>query len=238
MRRKSVRIMSKQDVLTYTPPAVKVIREEDDFEEVIRNEKTGKDEIIKRKVVELINDKKLIPIIEVLKTGPKTIKEIMKEYNLQVKKPKKEMTIYRYVKFLEQGGLVVQAGRRVEMERTATEILYSRTGKIFYNVDLSKEYWESERSKRIIEMMSGVLTLYPKFEISSNDCLRDLITQIYSKINIEVAEVLKESSEKLPDLFVDKTYSEISKMTNILQIFILLSNPEFYETEWKKCFLK
>ncbi len=162
----------------------------------------------------------------------------MKDYNLQVNKPKKEMTIYRYVKLLEQGGLVVQAGRRVEMERTATEILYSRTGKIFYNVDLSKEYWETESSKRIIEMMSEVLNLYPKFKISSDDCLRDLITEIYSKINLEVAEVLKESSEKLPDLFADKTYGEISKMTHILQLFILLSNPEIYEAEWKKCFLE
>jgi hypothetical protein len=229
--------MSKQDVLTYNPPAVKIITEEDEFEETIKDEKTGKDEKIKRKVVELINDKKLVPIIEVLRTGPKTIKEIMKEYNLQVSKPKKEMTIYRYVKYLEQGGLVVQAGRRVEMDRTATEILYSRTGKIFYNVDLSKEYWETERSKRIIEMMSGVLNLYPKFKISSDECLRDLITEIYSKMNIEVAEVLKESSEKLPDLFADKSFSEISKMTDILQLFVLLSNPDIYETEWKKCFV-
>ena len=229
--------MSKQDVLTYTPPAVRVITEEDEFEEIVKNEKTGKDEKIKRKVVEIINDKKLFPIIEVLKTGPKTIKEIMKEYNLQVKKPKKEMTIYRYVKLLEQGGLVVQAGRRVEMERTATEILYSRTGKIFYNIDLSKGYWESDSSKRLIKMMSGVLSLYPKFKISSDDCLRDLITEIYSKMNVEVAEVLKESSEKLPELFTDKSFSEISKMTNILQLFILLSNPDIYEKEWKKCFV-
>ena len=229
---------SKQNVLTYEPPMVKVITEEDEFEDTIKDDKTGKDKIIKRKVVELINDKKLFPIINVLRSGPLTIKEIKKGYDELVGKPKKEMTIYRYVKQLEKGGLVVQAGRRVEMNKTATEILYSRTGKIFYNIDLSKDYWGTIKSKKVLEILKGMLAIYPKFKISSDENLRDLVTKLYALINTEVAKLLEESSEKIPDLFANKTYDEISKTINILQLFVLLSNPEIYEEEWKRIFIE
>jgi hypothetical protein len=227
----------KQDVLTYEQPMVKVITEEDEFEEIVKDDKTGKEKKVKRKVVELINDKRLSPIINVLRSGPMTIKEIKMGYDDLAGKPKKEMTIYRYVKQLEKGGLVVQAGRRVEMNKTATEILYSRTGKIFYNIDLSKDYWGTVKSKKVLEILKGMLTIYPKFKISSDANLMDLVTKLYALINTEVAKLLEESSEKIPELFDDKTYDEVSKTINILQLFVLLSNPEIYEDEWKKIFI-
>ena len=227
--------MPTQNVITYSPPFVKIITGEDEFEEVIKDSKSGEEKKVKRKVYDLLNDKKLFPIINILRSGPLTIKEIRAGYNLLVEKPKNEMTIYRYVKLLEKGGLVSQAGRRVDMAKNATEILYCRTGTVFYTIDLSRKYWDTDAGNEVIEMVSSILKIYPKFKLSSEECLRDLIIEIFTKVVNEVSKILEDTGEKNPDLFTGKTYVEMSKAIDILQIFALLANPEFYEEEWNKC---
>ncbi len=228
--------MSLQNVITYSPPFVKIISGEDEFEEAIKDAKTGEEKTVKRKVYDLLNDRKLFPIINVLRSGPLTIKEIREGYNLLVEKPKNEMTIYRYVKLLEKGGLVAKAGRKVDVEKNVTKILYSRTGTVFYTIDSSRKYWETDAGNDLINMVRSILKIYPKFNSVSEECLKDLIIEIFTKVVTEVSTILEETGEKNPELFTETSYVGMSKTIDILQVFVLLANPELYEEDWKKCF--
>lgn len=228
--------MSLQNVITYSPPFVKIISGEDEFAEVIKDSKTGKEKTVKRKVYDLLNDKKLFSIINVLRSGPLTIKEIREGYNLLVEKPKNEMTVYRYVKLLEKGGLIAKAGRKVDVEKNVTQILYSRTGTVFYTIDSSRKYWETDAGNDLINMVSSILKIYPKFKSTSEENLRVLIIEVFTKVISEVSTILEETGEKNPALFTSTTYVGMSKAIDILQVFVLLAKPELYEEDWKKCF--
>ncbi|MHA2366314.1 MAG: hypothetical protein ACXAC7_20325, partial [Candidatus Hodarchaeales archaeon] len=126
---------------------------------------------------------KYLAIINMLREGPKTIKEIhqnhskfeeiadrmfnekahlVQEKNRQTITTKKENTIYRYVKDLIKAGFVIEAGRRMVKNQTSTQILYSRTAKVFYTLGIEKDYWISEKGKNIIYALG--MTLRHHFE--------------------------------------------------------------------------
>ncbi len=83
-----------QDVITYAQQGVKVLEDE---------------EVIKK-----LFDKNMEPIIIVLREGPLTIKELVEKYNEIAEENKSEMTIYRYVKDLDQDGIVTEVGKRIK----------------------------------------------------------------------------------------------------------------------------
>lgn len=65
-----------------------------------------------------------------------TVREITAAFNEEAKKSssidsKSEKTIYRYLKILEELGMIISAGQRVIMGKTATEKLYMRTARMY-----------------------------------------------------------------------------------------------------------
>jgi DNA-binding transcriptional ArsR family regulator len=72
----------------------------------------------------------------ILRRGPMTVREISAAFNEEAKKSssidsKSEKTIYRYLKVLEELGMIIAAGQRVIMGKTATEKLYMRTARMY-----------------------------------------------------------------------------------------------------------
>ncbi|MHA2363464.1 MAG: hypothetical protein ACXAC7_05875 [Candidatus Hodarchaeales archaeon] len=124
-------------------------------------------------------------ITEMLRKGPMTIKELhdghhamviekikrenekceeckKKRKSLPKEKPKKENTVYRYVKDLIKGGFVTEAGRRVFPNQSSTQILYSRTAKIFYYLGNWNEFWMSEKGKNVTYTLGLALSYHLK----------------------------------------------------------------------------
>ena len=65
-----------------------------------------------------------------------TVREITAAFNEEAKKSsnidsKSEKTIYRYLKVLEELGMIIAAGQRLIMGKTATEKLYMRTARMY-----------------------------------------------------------------------------------------------------------
>ena len=78
-------------------------------------------------------NKNYYAIIEILKSGPKTVKEIHDLYPAK----KAKNTIYRYIKEdLVTAGIVIEAGRRLQSDRTSTEILYSLSSRLLLIEDM------------------------------------------------------------------------------------------------------
>ena len=120
-----------QDIIDYKPAILKVLKDEKSL-----------------KLLENPNCEMMIPI---LRKGPMTVQEITKAFNeiadnsssIETKSAK---SIYRYLKALEEVGVVATAGQRLVMGKTATEKLYTRTARVF---ELRLKYidWMGEEGK-------------------------------------------------------------------------------------------
>jgi DNA-binding transcriptional ArsR family regulator len=105
-----------QDILDYKPVILKVI----DDEETLKK----------------LEDPNYDALMYILRRGPMTVREITAAFNKEAKKssnidPKSEKTIYHYLKVLEELEIIITAGQRVTIGKTATEKLYMRTARMY-----------------------------------------------------------------------------------------------------------
>ena len=127
---------------------------------------------------DLILDVRYQPIIEALRKGPMTVKDLEMKYNqivakkidempldakekkeLKQKTRRKGKTLYKYLDSLEKMGLVVQAGKRVKMGQTASETLYGRSAKLFIKSDEKKEELYTKEIKKALPVLGRIISL-------------------------------------------------------------------------------
>ncbi|MFX0139401.1 MAG: hypothetical protein ACFFDN_37520 [Candidatus Hodarchaeota archaeon] len=115
-------------------------------------------------------------VTEILKDGPMTIKEIHNRHHevvierlkrklkegekFKIPRPKKENTVYRYVKDLIKAGFVIEAGRRILPNQTYTPLLYSRIAKIYGNISDDQEFLNSEKGRNVTNIIGQLLQQY------------------------------------------------------------------------------
>lgn len=119
------------------------------------------------KLIKTIEDKELwanfidndnfAPIFAILRSGPKTIKDIARIYRTRKGEEKSENTIYRYIKTLMKENFVVEAGQRVVNGRTATEKLYARTHQIFYFFHSEVDEMTEQEKSRLAVALGAIL---------------------------------------------------------------------------------
>ena len=139
-----------------------------------------------------LKDNTYSPIINALTKGPMTVKELTENYNKIVKKralkldiPKAvfekmkrtEKSIYRYVNDLISVGLVDLAGRRVVIDKTASENLYGRTAKVFLLKPEKEDYWLSEEAKVFLEKILRLMKLNDEWKIQEIDRIEQKMIQ-------------------------------------------------------------
>lgn len=100
-------------------------------------------------------------IITALSEGNMSVKEIHDLYTIpgSNKHTKTLKTIYRYMETLEEAGLVKVAGYRKYTKKRATEKLYCRTARVFFNRDAElKEQWlKTPEGQEYIEALAEIL---------------------------------------------------------------------------------
>jgi len=110
-----------QDVITYNQKTVIALNEE--------------------QVEILYSDENLSYIIKFLRAGPRTVKELEKDFTIKGVK-KSDKSIYRYLKHLIEVGMVAKAGKRITSKDAGellSETIYIRTAKMFLTGNLRKK---------------------------------------------------------------------------------------------------
>lgn len=210
-----------QDIIDFKPAILKVLSDD----------KT-------HKVLANPNHEVIIPI---LRKGPMTVQEITKAFNEISKKSdvieeKSDKTIYRYLKTLEEVGVVVAAGQRVVMGKTATEKLYMRTARVF---EIRFKYidWMGEEGNEWAERFGTLVGYMLNIDqIPSVKCIQEFFAK-WNKARFAATEKL--ASIVPEDEMEIITTSDLRELTETFaRVYIfstLIDQPELLE-QLHQCF--
>ena len=203
-----------------------------------------------RHLLEIIKDDVYNPIIDSLRERPMTIKELTERYNKIIKKralkigiPKAEFekmkrsekSIYRYVNDLIDVNLVTVAGRRVVIDRTASENLYGRTAKVFLMKQEGEDYWNKEEAQPFLEKIAKMLSLVLDKPVPSTKCIANVLNELDNNRMREVFRGLEEKYEEVSEILLDGTIKESNKVLDIVSVLIRIWNSEDYLEKLKNC---
>lgn len=207
----------------------------DEPQDVITRPQIGFKVIRDQAVISKLYDKNLEPIIIVLREGPLTIKELVDEYNEIAEESKSEMTIYRYVKELDKIDIVKEVGKRIKTGQSASETLYGRTAKIFWNLKDKEDYWKSEDSKQTVDTIRDILLLYKENTTINSEDIGALLNKIYIKSSEEMAAFFEKNDDAIDKMISGLTFKEIDKIFDIFRTLILIMKSTDFSEDLEKC---
>ena len=130
--------------------------DDDRFQDAVAYSQSLMKEITDEETIQLFKDKNLSRVIEFLRThkGAMTVPELEESFK-KIGEEKSDKTIYRYLKKLEDAGLVIQAGKRVFASETKvkTQTLYMRSAKVFYIVKPEDDEEACPEEKKLTEAL-------------------------------------------------------------------------------------
>lgn len=186
-----------QDVITFTPERIKIVRD--------------------KKEIETLYDPNHGPIIRALRKGPMTVRELEKAYEKEAKdkedlEAKTDKTIYRYLKELKAANLVVEAGKRVVIGKTATESLFSRTAEAFIAHGTDEEHWSCDEGKALCETVGLMLAKSVGKDKLDEKCMEQFMIDFDKEASKQTVAVLEGADNKLLDLFASIDWKHKDKV--------------------------
>jgi hypothetical protein len=213
--------MAHQDVITFNPERIKIIYD--------------------KKMNEVLRDPNHIPIIRVLRKGPMTVQELKKAYAIEAEadpdlEAKSDKTIYRYLKVLEDANVVVPAGQRVVIGKTATETLFSRTAEVFIGGQSEEDYWSCEAGKKLCDDIAQLLSGLLGAKKADKACIVKFMNE-FDKIGTQyIVKLVEEADDELVDTITGIDWAYKDKILSSVSFFAMaLKNPELFE-KLKTCF--
>ncbi|MHA2359248.1 MAG: winged helix-turn-helix domain-containing protein [Candidatus Thorarchaeota archaeon] len=215
---KAAETSKTQDILQYTPTSLKIVNASC--------------------TIRLLEDPDYYIIIEILRKRPMTIREIEEAYNIRAADhetvgAKSYNTIYRYLKALEKAELVIPAGKRIELGKTASETLFSRTAKLFHYgcpTEMSKEAMDF--TNRIV---GGLMLVYGGSK-EREACLRDVVIEITEKMKSEIVRLAETDDKAKLDSLMSGEWENVSKSLEYISFFgIVIHQPKLLK-KFKDCF--
>jgi hypothetical protein len=207
-----------QDVLHFTPTSVKIV----DAPQAVR----------------LLEDPDYYIIVEILRKRPMTIREIEDAYKLRASDhetvaPKSYNTIYRYLKALEKEGLVTPGGKRIEIGKTASETLFSRTAKLFHYGCFPEMTEEGlDFTNRIL---GGLMLVYGGTK-ETEACLREVVIEISKTMKDEITRLAETDDKgKLDELMSGEWENMIKTLDYIAFFGVILNHPDLVK-KLQNCF--
>lgn len=203
-----------QDIVDYIPEVFRVISDE--------------------KTLKILEDHNYNKIIPILRKRPMTIQEITEAFNEEAKKcywtePKQPKTIYRYLRVLEDVGLVVPAGRRVVMGKTATEKLYMRTARIFQRKDIEWTSEQGEQWAKRFAMLMGFM-LDSSGQEPSVTCIQEFFEKRSKAKMVALERLAKTASDDILELINEGEWEELVHFVDWVFIFgSLMNQPKILE---------
>ncbi|MFX1319782.1 MAG: winged helix-turn-helix domain-containing protein [Promethearchaeota archaeon] len=213
--------MAQQDVITFKPERIKIVYD--------------------KNMNEVLRDPNHIPIIKALRKGPMTVQELTKAYAKEAEadpdlEAKSDKTIYRYLKVLEDAKVVVPAGQRVVIGKTATETLFSRTAEVFIGGQSEEEYWSCEAGKELCDNVAQLLGKLLNDKKADKTCIVKFMNE-FDKIGTKyVVKLIEEADDELIDIITGIDWAYKDKILSSVSTFaIVLNNPELFE-KLRACF--
>lgn len=234
--------LEKNNLVIPTAPKSKT-KKQQEFKDVITYDPVGLKIIGDEKGVQTLKDPNLYPIVAILRKKPMTVKEIEIAYSEEAKKynthePKSDKTIYRYLKTLEAAGLVIPAGQRVVIGKTATETLFSRTAHIFLTRVEESKWWESKDGREFVEKIGGPVGYNLGDYEPSIECLTKLMARLDNAKQAELANIASTEDKQLLSQLSGKDWHHINKLLYYIGTFsVFLKHPEYLD-ELRRCFKK
>jgi hypothetical protein len=213
--------MAHQDVTTFTPERIKIVYD--------------------KKINEILLDPNHAPIIKALRKGPMTVRELEEAYATAAEKnpeleAKSDKTIYRYLKVLEKAELVVPAGQRVVIGKTATETLFSRTADVFITGQSEHEYWSCEAGKDLCDKIASILSKILGDKEADKGCIVKFMNEFDAMGNKYIVNLVEGADDEMLDLITGIDWAYKDKILSYVSIFaIALENPELFE-KLRACF--
>ena len=209
------------DAITFTPERIKIIRDKD--------------------VIKTLYDPNHGPIIRALRKGPMTVRELEEAYKQEAKtkedlEAKTDKTIYRYLKELKDASLVVEAGKRVKIGKTATESLFSRTAEAFIVHAIDEKHWDCDEGKVLCKTVGLMLAKSMGEKTLDENCLQQFMINLDKEVNTQMVSVLEGADETLLDLFASIDWKHKDKVLSLFgTLSAVIHKPKLIE-ELKSCY--
>ncbi len=203
-----------QDIIDYKSTVLKVISDEE--------------------TLKILSDNNYEKVMRILRKKPMTVQEITEAFNELAKTcsftdQKSDKSIYRYLKVLEERGMVATAGQRVVMGKTATEKLYTRTARIFQRKDID---WMSEGGeqwvKRFILLMGYMIDT--DGQESSIRCIQEFFKKQSEAKMVALENLAQSASDDIVKQIVEGEWEELLAFIDWVYIFgTLMNQPDLLE---------
>ncbi|MHA1116228.1 MAG: hypothetical protein ACTSRR_07760 [Candidatus Heimdallarchaeaceae archaeon] len=207
--------------------------------------------VLNEKQTELIRDPQYAPITRVLRSGPLTVQEITEEYNKLIlmncqidnedngnfeKLKRSEKSIYRYLRDLEESGLVTVAGQRVIFGQTATQKLWSRTAKIFVFKTQTVNFWKTEEGLKYAEKINDLLHII--FEDYDKECkyTQELLIRLNKIAEESILNIFTKNPKKIDEIIGGCDFEDLNHILKELHLLILLLKKDEVEALLQSCF--
>ncbi|MHA2246968.1 MAG: ArsR family transcriptional regulator [Candidatus Hodarchaeales archaeon] len=202
-------------------------------------------EITDKKTIKIFKDENLMLVLKFLRMskGVMTVKELVDSFE-KTGTEKSDKTIYRYLKKLEDAGLVIQAGKRVfptNKRKLKTQTLYMRTAKIFFpvmNPEDKEEKSDEDRQQKekMIKAISIMISKQENAKIKSIDCLKTFLAKLYSVQSSFPRTIIQTANDEISDLITDLDWKYIESMVETISLIALLKDKTEWQKELSTCF--
>lgn len=208
-----------KDAITYSQPLLKEITDDE--------------------IIQLFKDKNISPVIEFLRThkGPMTVTELEEAFKI-IGEEKSDKTIYRYLKRLEEAGLVIQAGKRVfpSEKKVKTQTLYMRSAKVFYIVKPEEEEEACPEEKKMIEAIGILFGKHMNAKLNSVDCLEKFLIKFKTQLSSSPRAIIQNAEEEITDLLEDLDFECSKSLIETISLLSLLIDKTDWQKELVNCF--
>jgi hypothetical protein len=193
-------------------------------------------EVTDDNTLELFQDKNLMYILTLLRSTPyMTFKEFEEAFKTKGKE-KSNKTMYRYLKRLEEGQLIIQAGKRVyidENKKIRTETLYMRTAKIFFPKKGKKR--ESSEEKQddsdFYKALEILLSQKLKMKIKTDGTFKSVVCKLKDSLATFGTDIIKKADQDSAALISSLDWTNINSLLEVVGLLALLTDEN---TDWRQ----
>ncbi|MFX0091364.1 MAG: hypothetical protein ACFFBD_06340 [Candidatus Hodarchaeota archaeon] len=214
------------------------MKEDISIQDVIHNKPALISYLDSEQYMKFFFNENYFPIIQILKNGPKTVKDIYDSYpstkdnqNTDKKnvdssvsrrtKKKSENTIYNYIRDLIDGGVVIESGRRVQSNQVSAKILYSLSSQLMLIDYKAIEIWSTGQGVLMAKTLGSFLRRHFDNKLPSIDRFLALISKY-----IQGTSKLRE--ELLRKLLTERNSQTLVDINSTLESINALNPPDYF----------
>ncbi|MFX0150018.1 MAG: hypothetical protein ACFFAJ_04495 [Candidatus Hodarchaeota archaeon] len=227
--------LSYSDYIEYTPNLVQTIDQET-WDKIVWNYNHRAILLLLRKPMTLseIHKKHHKAVLARIEEDKKEGKKIH-----YIPRQKKKSTVYNYLKIMKNGGLIVEAGRRIREGKALTEILYTRKALYISKEKLIEDFKSIELDK-ITEIVGSLLVYANSKKNFDHKKLRSLITNIEefrAKIFTEdFSKTITNPPIEITANFEFEQHNVFFEALRLVEWFLALKDKHTFKIELDHCF--